>query len=179
MDKKGFHRTPEEVVELYADTVYKIALSQMKKKEDAEDIFQEVFLNYMNCKKEFLSEEHEKAYIIRMTVNCCKKHFRSAWFRHRAEWTELTEAAGGNDRTEWTELTGTAGKNDREEDLYEAVLELPAKYKLVIHLFYYEELSVAQISQALHIKESTVKSQLMRGRKMLKQAYLGGAEDAR
>lgn len=179
MDKKGFHRTPEEVVELYADTVYKIALSQMKKKEDAEDIFQEVFLNYMDCKKEFLSEEHEKAYIIRMTVNCCKKHFRSAWFRHRAEWTELTEAAGEMTGRNGLSLPGTAGKNDREEDLYEAVLELPAKYKLVIHLFYYEELSVAQISQALHIKESTVKSQLMRGRKMLKQAYLGGAEDAR
>ncbi len=164
MDEKSFHRTPEEVVELYADTVYKIALSQMKKKEDAEDIFQEVFLNYMNCKKDFLSEEHEKAYIIRMTVNCCKKHFRSAWFRH---WAELTE------------ITGVVNRNDREEDLYESVLELPAKYKLVIHLFYYEELSVAQISQALHIKESTVKSQLMRGRKMLKQAFLGGVEDAR
>ena len=164
MDGKSFHRTPEEVVELYADTVYKIALSQMKRKEDAEDIFQEVFLNYMNCKKDFLSEEHEKAYIIRMTVNCCKKHFRSAWFRHRAELTEIT---------------GVVSRNDRKEDLYESVLELPAKYKLVIHLFYYEELSVAQISQALHIKESTVKSQLMRGRKMLKQAFLGGVEDAR
>lgn len=157
MKEKGFHRTPEEVVELYADTVYKIALSQTKNKEDAEDIFQEVFLSYMNCKKDFLSEEHEKAYIIRMTVNYCKKHFRSAWFRHRAEFTEVT---------------GMVSRNEEEADLYESVLELPAKYKLVIHLFYYEELSVSQISQALHIKESTVKSQLMRGRQMLKKAIL-------
>lgn len=161
MKEKGFHRTPEEVVEIYGDMVYKIALSQTKKKEDAEDIFQEVFLSYMNCKKEFLSEEHEKAYIIRMTVNYCKKHFRSAWFRHRAEFTEIT---------------GMVSRNEEEEDLYESVLELPAKYKLVIHLFYYEELSVSQISQALHIKESTVKSQLMRGRNMLKQIVLGGVE---
>lgn len=160
MNEQSFHRTPEEVVEIYADMVYKIALSQMKNKEDAEDIFQEVFLNYMNCKKDFLSEEHEKAYIIRMTVNCCKKHFKSAWFRHRADLTEFTEAAS---------------MDETERDLYEAVLELPAKYKIVIHLFYYEDMSISQIGQALNIKESTVKSQLMRGRKMLKQAYLGGA----
>lgn len=162
MGEKGFHRTPEEMVELYADTVYKIALSQVKKKEDAEDIFQEVFLNYINCKKEFLSEEHEKAYMIRMTVNCCKKHFRSAWLRHRADFTEICDVVSGN---------------EKEEKLYECVMELPAKYRLVIHLFYYEELSVDQISQILHRKESTVKSQLMRGRNMLKQLMSGGAGD--
>lgn len=162
MGEKGFHRTPEEVVELYADMVYKIALSQVKKKEDAEDIFQEVFLNYINCKKEFLSEEHEKAYMIRMTVNCCKKHFRSPWLRHR---------------TELTEISGAVSAADRADNLYESVMELPAKYRLVIHLFYYEELSVAQISQILQIKESTVKSRLMRGRNMLKQLMSGGAGD--
>ncbi|MBQ7065357.1 MAG: sigma-70 family RNA polymerase sigma factor [Lachnospiraceae bacterium] len=166
MSEKGFHRTPEAVVEMYGDMVYKIALSQMKNKEDAEDVFQEVFLNYMNCKKDFLSEEHEKAYIIRMVVNCCKKHFTSAWFRHRADLTDLSEIAEA------------ATMNDEERDLYEAVLALPVKYKLVIHLFYYEEMSISEISQALHMKENTVKSQLMRGRKMLKEALVGGAYNA-
>lgn len=154
-----FRRTPEEVVELYADTVYKIALSQMKNKEDAEDIFQEVFLNYMNSDKTFVSVEHEKAYLITMTVNSCKKHFRSAWFRHRADYSELTEAEMAS--------MSTSGEGKYEE-VYEAVLRLPSKYRLVIHLFYYEEMSIAEISSSLHLKDSTVKSQLMRGRAMLK-----------
>lgn len=164
MEERGFHRTPEAVVEMYGDMVYKIALSQMKKKEDAEDVFQEVFLNYMNCKKKFLSQEHEKAYIIRMTVNGCKKHFTSAWFRHRADLSEIEE---------------TACMDHTERELYESVLELPPKYRLVIHLFYYEELSIAQISQVLHVKENTIKSQLMRGRSLLKEALVGGANDAK
>lgn len=164
MGEQGFHRTPEAVVEMYGDMVYKIALSQMKKKEDAEDVFQEVFLNYMNCKKEFLSMEHEKAYIIRMVVNCCKKHFTSAWFRHRADLTEIAE---------------TASMDNTERELYESVLELPTKYRLVIHLFYYEELSISQISQILHVKENTIKSQLMRGRKMLKESLVGGVYDGK
>lgn len=166
MNEKGFHREPEAVVEMYGDMVYKIALSQMKKKEDAEDVFQEVFLNYMNCKKEFLSQEHEKAYIIRMAVNCCKKHFTSAWFRHRADLTDLTEIAV------------EASMNEEEKELYEEVLKLPSKYKLVIHLFYYEEMTIAEITQVLHIKENTVKSQLMRGRKMLKEALKGDISNA-
>lgn len=164
-----FRRTPEEIVELYADTVYKIALSQMKNKEDAEDIFQEVFLNYMNCNKTFVSVEHEKAYLITMTVNSCKKHFRSAWFRHRADYSEVTEAAMASMVTEG---------DTRNEEVYEAVLKLPPKYRLVIHLFYYEEMSIVEIGSNLQIKESTVKSQLMRGRAMLKEMLEGGVCNA-
>lgn len=162
MSTKEFHRTPEEVVELYADMVYKIALSQVKNKEDAEDIFQEVFLNYMNCNKTFISSEHEKAYIIRMTVNSCKKYFRSAWFRHRADYSEVTE------------MTQGVTMDTEEDSIYSSVLELPPKYRLVIHLFYYEEMTIAEISSQLQIKESTIKSQLMRGRTMLKESLAGG-----
>lgn len=162
MGIQEFHRTPEEVVELYADMVYKIALSQVKNKEDAEDIFQEVFLSYMNCNKTFITAEHEKAYLITMTVNCCKKHFRSAWFRHRADYTEITE------NTQVVEM------ETKEDGIYPLVLELPPKYRLVIHLFYYEEMTIAEINRYLRKKESTIKSQLMRGRTMLKEALAGG-----
>lgn len=170
MIAKEFHRTPEEILELYGDMVYKIALSQMKNKEDAEDIFQEVFLHYINCDKRFVSAEHEKAYLITMTVNSCKKQFRSAWFRHRADYTEITEAGMAS--------VAAVDEEAEHEEVYEAVLKLPPKYRLVIHLFYYEEMSVTEISSSLHRKESTVKSQLMRGRKMLKEMLEGDVCDA-
>lgn len=165
MNGRGFHRSPEEVVEVYGNMVYKIALSQMKNREDAEDIFQEVFLNYINCKKDFLSKEHEKAYLIKMTANSCKKYFRSAWFRNRAEFSEFAD------------YTAEIGVDEEKRQLYDSVLELPAKYRLVIHLFYYEGMSVFEISHCLHMKESTIKSRLMRGRKLLKTILTGGDED--
>ena len=74
-------RTPDEVVQTYADMVYKLALSQTRNPDKAQDVFQEVFLRYIRNPKPFDSEEHRKAWLIRVTVNCCHNAFRF-WETH-------------------------------------------------------------------------------------------------
>lgn len=72
----------DDVLSKYSNMVYKIALSQTKNAANAEDIFQEVFLRYVQADIKFANEEHRKAWLIRVAVNCCKKLWGSAWFRH-------------------------------------------------------------------------------------------------
>ena len=143
----------------YSDMVYKIALSQTKKKYDAEDVFQEVFLRLVKHSGKINSEEHLKAWLIRVTLNCCKKHFR-IW---NAGPDILNDAA--------------SCMMPEEHDVYYAVLELPRKYRTVIHLFYYEELSVREIGAVLKVKETTVKSQLFRARGILRERLKEGFGD--
>ena len=142
--------TAEETVRRYGSMVYRIALSQTKNKEDAEDVFQEAFLSLIRSNPSLESEEHRKAWLIRVTLNCCKKHFR---FMKKVT-VPLTEDIP-------CEFT------PEEEDVYGAVLSLPQKYKAVIHLFYYEDLPVKEISEILNIKENAVKTRLFRARQML------------
>ena len=134
----------------HSDMVYKIALSQTKNKDDADDVFQEVFMRLITSSGKITSEEHLKAWLIRVTLNCCKKHFKF-WNKGHAELIE-----------DIPYITA------EEHDILHVVLDLPQKYRTVVHLFYYEELSVKQISRALNTKESTVKSQLFRAREMLR-----------
>lgn len=146
-----------ELLNEYADLIYKLAFSRMKNAADAEDIFQEVFLRYVSRRPSFDSEEHRKAWFIRVTINCCNKLFASAWRRHRASLDEAVEGIGGEPRCQ------------DESGVLAAVGKLPPAYRTVVHLFYYEDLSIQQISSALRKKEGTIKSQLNRARAMLKQ----------
>lgn len=146
----------EAALEQFADTVYKVALSQTKNRADAEDVFQEVFLRLVRNKKPIESREHMKAWLIRVTLNCCKKHFNSA-FRRRT--TELSE--------------DIPYLPPEELGVYQEVLALPPKYRTAIHLFYYEDMPVEEIARALGAKVSTVKSHLFRGRQMLKEKLKG------
>lgn len=141
------------IVEKYFDTVYRLAYSQTQDKHKADDILQEVFLRYIKTDKEFESDEHIKAWLIRVTINCTKSLYLSSWFKKTVPLTEEHS------------LTFEIPE---QSDVYSAVAKLPPKYKAVIHLFYYEDLSVKQIAEYLKTKESTVKSQLYRGREMLK-----------
>lgn len=143
----------EKMIEKYFDIVYRLALSQMQDKHRADDVLQEVFLRYIKTDKVFESEEHLKAWFIRVTVNCCKSIYLSSWFKRTVPLTEDPNLSF---------------EIPEQNDVYFAVAKLPQKYKAVIHLFYYEDLSVKQIAKYLDIKESTVKSQLHRGREMLK-----------
>lgn len=145
-----------EYVEKFFDMIYKLALSQTKNRENADDVVQEVFLRYLKYGKEFESEEHIKAWLIRVTLNCCKSLFTSAWVRKTAPLDE-----------------DIPFDTEEKHDVYYAVAELPPKYRAVIHLFYYEDFSVAEISKALGIKQTTVKSQLSRGRDMLREKLKG------
>jgi RNA polymerase sigma-70 factor (ECF subfamily) len=150
----------DEVLRTYADMVYKLALSQTKNRADADDVFQEVFVRYMRNTKPFASEEHQKAWLIRVTINCSRKLMRSAWFRRTVALTDRPTEPPTFDTKEKSEV-------------YEAVLRLPRKYRTAIHLFYYEDMSIADIGKALRLPESTVKSHLARARRLLKQQLEG------
>jgi len=145
----------ETTVKKYGDMVYKLAFSQVHNKSDADDIFQEVFLRYFKKPIQFESEEHQKAWLIRVTINCSKKNWSSAWNR---KTTTL------NDNFIFS--------MPEENMLEEALRKLSPKYRAVIHLFYYEGYAVEQISRILKVKQSTVRTQLTRARaqigKMLK-----------
>ena len=142
----------EKVVDRYADMIYRIAFSRVKNQSDADDIFQEVFIRYLKKRPRFEREEHRKAWLIRVTVNCTKKFWIAA-ARKRA--TPLYE------RTVFM----------TEEDIWlrEALQELPPNDRVIIHLFYYEDLSVRDISRILKQKDSTVRTQLTRARRRLKE----------
>lgn len=150
----------EDLLKNYSEMVYRLAFSQVKNRSDAEDVFQEVFLRLVKKKPTFESEEHCRAWLIRVTINCAKNVSRCAWFRH----TVPLEDSPVFDTPE-------------EKDVCGAVFELPPKYRAVIHLFYYQDMPVKQISEVLHLKESTVTSQLCRAREMLKQKLKGEFDD--
>jgi RNA polymerase sigma-70 factor (ECF subfamily) len=152
----------EEVVEMYSGMVYRLALAQMKTKHDAEDVFQDVFLRYISKPRAFESEEHRKAWLIRVTINRCRSLW-AAWFRKTAPLDEADAVAEtGYDISE-------------ESELLEYLSLLPQKYRLVIHLYYYEDMSVRQISGILNAKEPTVRTWLTRARKILGEILKGGS----
>lgn len=140
------------LVETYIDTVYRIALAMTGKVCDAEDVTQNTFLALLQNKKAFDSEAHLKHWLIRVTVNGCKKLFRSPW-RNAPSIEELP-------------LTF---ENPEHSDLFYALAELPPKYKLPIYLYYYEGYSTAEIAKILKIPKGTVCTHLDRGRQALKK----------
>lgn len=141
----------EKVIERYSNMVYRLAFSRTGTKQDAEDIYQEVFYRYIKKHPDFQSEEHRKAWLLRVTVNCANRFLSSAWRKKRAE---LPEDLPFEDR--------------RKQELYQELQQLPGKYREVIHLFYYEQLSVEEIAGVLGRKPSTVRTQLTRAREMLR-----------
>ena len=148
------------LIEKYFNMVYKLALATTKDSHHAEDVTGDVFLKFMQTEKAFESEEHIKAWLLRVTVNTSKSIFTSSWFQKTAPLDE----------------TLAAEMPEEESEVYLAVMNLPAKYRTVIHLFYYEELSILEIAKTLGLPESTVKSQLLRGRNLLKETLKGESE---
>lgn len=146
----------DEAIDQYSNMVYRVAFSCTGKKSDADDLFQEVFLRYIRRKPIFESEEHARAWFIRVTINCGKRFHTSAW---RRKTVPLDDEIVFEMRDEM--------------DLYHELIRLPAKYRAVIHLFYYENLKVEQISQVLGRKPSTVRAQLTRARVMLEERLKG------
>lgn len=150
----------EDAAEKYIDTVYRLALSRTNSKEHAEDVVQEVFLRLLQKKERFESYEHLKAWLLRVTINCSRKIFSSAWFRKTVPLDEEISF-----------------ETPERSDVYFAVNELPQKYRTVIYLYYYEEMSVKEISSLLRLSEGTIKSQLYRGRELLRDKLEGGDID--
>lgn len=150
----------EEIIEKYADMVYRLAISRTRNEENANEVFQEVFYRLSKKLPDFESEEHEKAWLIRVTINCSKTLLNS-------KWNNLSQELPENLPAEEMEI----------KEIYDIVLTLPQKYRTVIHLFYYEDLSLKTIAKVLNTNENTVKTWLSRARKKLKTILEGGFED--
>ena len=159
-------RSEQEVnraVDRYADMVRRLCMIHLKNEADTEDIFQTVFLKYLLSPVVFESEEHEKAWLIRVTSNACKDLLKS-FFRSRT--TSLDDL-----------LERPAELPPDHREVLEAVLSLPRKYREVIYLHYYEDYTALQISRILGKKVNTIYTLLTRSKQMLREK-LGGDADA-
>ena len=143
----------QRIVDTYASTLLRTAFSLMKNRSDAEDMVQEALLKYMEKAPEFETPQHERAWLIRVTVNLCRNRQNTAWFRKTVPLDESIPAL-----------------ESEESHVLEAVLALPKKYRTVIHLYYYEGYSVADIAEILGRKQNTILSQMSRARNLLKQS---------
>lgn len=145
-----------EVVHKYHKNILILAFTYTKNIQDAEDIAQDVFLELWKRQPDFESEEHRKAWLLRVTVNKSKNLLKSFWKRNRGHF-----------------VTESGAMAETDLDLIQAVISLDKKYRLPIHLFYYEGYSIREIAELLHEKETTIGTRLERGRKKLKE-MLGG-----
>lgn len=139
----------------YQDMVYRIALHQFGVPQDAEDAVQEVFLRLYMEKKPFESGGHLRRWLIRVSINVCKDALKSPWRKRRVPMEAIPDQPVF-DRPE-------------ERELYQAVMSLPEKYRTVLDLFYYEELSTKEIAALLGLRQSAVTTRLSRAREQLKE----------
>ena len=154
----------DAILEKYKMLVYRLAYIKTGNRFDADDIFQEVFMRYIRSSPVFLSDDHAKAWFLKVTGNCTKNMFLSSWKKK----VVLTEDMDVMCKQEFWD-------NDLDSDIYDAVLKLPPKFRVVIHLFYYEELSIEQMSVALSARPSTVRTWLTRARQQLKKTVQKGS----
>lgn len=138
----------------YIDTVFRVALGYTKNPSDAEDVTQNVFLALLQTKKDFETEDHIRYWLIRVTVNECKKLFRSPW-RAVVSLEEYAQTLSFESKT--------------HSELFYAVMELPVKYRMPIYLFYYEDYSTEEIAGILQLPKGTVCTNLKRGREKLRK----------
>lgn len=146
-------------VEQYADTVRRLCMVHLKNYHDTEDIFQTVFLKYVLSSVVFKSAEHEKAWFIRVTINACRDFLKSFFRNHTVPLDALPAES--------------AGLTEDNSDVLAAVLSLPAKYRNVVYLHYYEGYSAIEIGSILKKNVNTVYTLLTRARQLLKEK-LGG-----
>ena len=157
-------RIPIQVlVEKYRGNLYAAAFNICKNKADAEDIVQETFIQYYSTDKEYDDEQHIRAWLLRVAINRAKNVNHSFWRRNRQSLEDyMVEAV-----FETPELA----------DVFQAVMGLPEKYRIVIHLFYYEDYSINEIAEIMNLSVSNVKVRLSRGRKLLKHVLKEGWDD--
>ena len=152
MDPTQDRDSPEAVIRRYSDMVYRLAFARTGNRSDAEDLYQEVFLRYLTKAPPFTSEEHRKAWLLRVAVNCANRF-------HTAPWRKRTEPL-----SEALSVPAPEG-----EDLWEELRRLPERDRTVLHLYYYEDMTTEEIAQMLDRNPATVRSQLLRARAKLKK----------
>jgi RNA polymerase sigma-70 factor (ECF subfamily) len=147
-----------EIISKYADLVFRLCIVYLKNKADAEDAFQDIFIKLYEKNPKFNDEEHLKAWLIKCTTNHCKNMLATYWNKFKVSIDDV--------------IIPIEDKKDRDLLIY--VMKLPLKYKAVIYLYYYEDYNTFEISEILKIKEATVRTQLKRGRELLKKDLCNG-----
>ncbi|NLJ96455.1 MAG: RNA polymerase sigma factor [Clostridiales bacterium] len=137
---------------LYKNMLFQITFSYLGNKYDCEDVLQEAFIKLCYHAPEFLDEEHEKRWLIRVTINLCKNHLKSFWNRKKISINGLEEYF----------------TTEEEIEIMSDIIALPEKYKSAILLHYISGYKIAEIAEILNITESAVKMRLKREREKLK-----------
>ena len=147
----------EQAIALYGEMVYRVLRIHVKDKADADDLYQETFIRLMRNRKPFTDEEHRKAWLLRVALNLCKDFHNSYWQRRVVSLNTTSDLS--------TEDEPDAG-------VVQAVMKLPEKMRIAVHLHYYEGYSVPEIARLLDRKENSIYSDLSRARIKLKK-WLG------
>lgn len=150
LTEQEFHRAAER----YLDMVYRIALNYFRHPQDAEDAAQEAMLRLWRADTDFAGEDHLRHFLVRVTLNVCRDFSRSPW-RKRTVPLENCREPSFSTPERW--------------ELYQAVMALPAKYRLPLYLYYFEGYAVAEVGELLGLNPSTVQTRLARARAKLKQ----------
>lgn len=145
----------QELIGRYQDNLYAAAFSVCKNAEDARDVVQDTFIQYHTSNKDFENEQHIRAWLIRVAVNKAKNITMTFWRKNRQSLDDYVET-----------LTF---ETTQSHNLFETVMGLPEKYRIVIHLFYYEDYTIREIAEILRVSESNVKVRLTRARAMLRK----------
>lgn len=151
------------LIEKYKNNLFVIAFNICKSVQDSEDVVQDTFIQYISLKKDFETEQHIRAWLIRVAINKAKNKNMTFFRRNIVPLEEYMET-----------LTF---ESHESSELFATVMKLPEKFRIVIHLFYYEDYSVKEISDILRISESNVKVRLSRGRMLLKNTLKEVWED--
>ena len=151
---------PEDVYRRYSNMVFRLALARCRSRSDAEDVMQDVFLRYVRSKPKLDSAEHQRAWLVRATINCTNTLLSSAWHRHTELYDELSRIA-------------PPCPDENAADVYSAVMSLSKKQRTAVHLYYYEGYSVKETASLMETNDSTVKSLLYRAREKLEKELKG------
>lgn len=149
----------DRLMRVYAPSLVRYAFSYLKSFAEAEDVAQEVFLSYIDKRPKLESAAHERAWLFKVAGNKCKNALKSGWFKSRNPIPEQLPALSEGDK-----------------EVLNAVLSLDKKYRVPIHLYYYEDYTIREIAQLMRAKPATVGTWLARGRELLRK-QLGGFED--
>ena len=150
-------REAERLVNAYSDLILRVSYTWLKSAQDGEDICQTVLLKLLTGDETFDSPEHERAWVIRAAVNCCKDELRA--FRRRALPLE--------------EAPEVPAPEPPRSEVLDAVMALPRKYREAIYLFYYEGYSIDEVAALTGRSGAAVSAHLSRGRKKLKTMLEG------
>ena len=154
----------ETIIAEYWESVYAAAYIICRDRMDAEDAAQDAFVKYFMRRKEFRSKEHIRAWLLRTAINRAKDMTRSFFRKNKVPFEEYVSSREQEEKNE-----EALARAEERRQLTAAVMELPEKYRTVVHLFYYEDYSGSEIADILGLSEANVRKRLSRAREMLKE----------